>query len=345
MGYLMLSFLCLCVFDFKSVYTAPTAIGAMATTEINYIGGEDDMEYQEDFNSGDQWENCASDEYQCDNDECIPSIYRCDGVNDCEDTSDELHCAIVATIETATTTTTTVNNIGEVDDIDYLEDFYSGDQWENCASDEYQCDNDECIPSIYKCDGVNDCEDNSDELDCEITSTTASESASLSYKFEGEKRHLPEKNVERISTTAFQSSMLSYKFEGTIKATTSLPSLAPYISSGSALFLPPGNSLVIESPNYPNPYDNYLERTWVISTDEQYHFNASFNSFDTEERFDYVYVGEGFNPGDKVLLNRHSGSYLPDDFVCMQAGMWITFLSDCSLTGSGFQLTVTSVRN
>ncbi|XP_070548271.1 low-density lipoprotein receptor-like [Ptychodera flava] len=55
---------------------------------------------------------------------------------------------------------------GTIADIEYLEDSTSGDQWENCDSEEYQCDNDECIPSSYKCDGVNDCEDNSDELDC-----------------------------------------------------------------------------------------------------------------------------------------------------------------------------------
>ena len=35
-----------------------------------------------------------------------------------------------------------------------------------CADDEYQCANGNCVPESYRCDYINDCEDNSDELGC-----------------------------------------------------------------------------------------------------------------------------------------------------------------------------------
>lgn len=35
-----------------------------------------------------------------------------------------------------------------------------------CKEDQFKCDNGRCLPEDYKCDGDNDCDDNSDEDDC-----------------------------------------------------------------------------------------------------------------------------------------------------------------------------------
>ena len=35
-----------------------------------------------------------------------------------------------------------------------------------CSSYQFTCDNGDCEPDSYRCDGYNDCEDNSDEVGC-----------------------------------------------------------------------------------------------------------------------------------------------------------------------------------
>ena len=35
-----------------------------------------------------------------------------------------------------------------------------------CSPAEFQCGDGKCIDASYKCDGIDDCEDNSDELGC-----------------------------------------------------------------------------------------------------------------------------------------------------------------------------------
>jgi len=35
-----------------------------------------------------------------------------------------------------------------------------------CETGEFACDNGNCIPGSFRCDGDNDCDDNSDEIGC-----------------------------------------------------------------------------------------------------------------------------------------------------------------------------------
>ena len=45
----------------------------------------------------------------------------------------------------------------------YLKSFISD---VNCNKDQFKCKDGQCIPKVWKCDKVTDCQDKSDEDDC-----------------------------------------------------------------------------------------------------------------------------------------------------------------------------------
>eukprot|EP01083_Nonionella_stella_P077858 212830_1 len=98
---------------------------------------------------------CATDEFQCNNNQCIPNYLVCNSINDCSDNSDEINC-ITDEINCPTTTS-------------------------ECQADEFKCDNNKCVPRNYKCDLWDDCGDNSDEINCTNTTTTLAPISNFTY--------------------------------------------------------------------------------------------------------------------------------------------------------------------
>lgn len=83
-----------------------------------------------------QMENtCSPGFFTCLNKSCIPNLYRCDGENDCGDSSDEENCA--------------------------------SNKHHQCASNMFTCKLDgKCVPNAFRCDRDVDCADGSDEENC-----------------------------------------------------------------------------------------------------------------------------------------------------------------------------------
>lgn len=88
--------------------------------------------------------SCQSGSTHCGNGTCIADSKRCNGVQDCSTGSDEIECGQLL-IHDNHTRTLIINT-------------------DNCSRPEqFQCNNSKCIHEWQRCNGVDNCGDNSDE--------------------------------------------------------------------------------------------------------------------------------------------------------------------------------------
>ncbi|KAG7199404.1 hypothetical protein KM043_014034 [Ampulex compressa] len=131
---------------------------------------------------------CRSDEILCKSTStCIPTAWRCDGDLDCEDSHDELDCGKMVCdpwLFTCNTTKADHRCIYKSWVCDGDHDCPDGADEVNCTAVTtpqplapmlptmscnewmFMCNNKKCVPYWWKCDSVDDCGDDSDEMGC-----------------------------------------------------------------------------------------------------------------------------------------------------------------------------------
>uniref|UniRef100_A0A1B6DW73 Sortilin-related receptor n=1 Tax=Clastoptera arizonana TaxID=38151 RepID=A0A1B6DW73_9HEMI len=92
-------------------------------------------------------DHCSEWMFECSNKRCIPLWWKCDGVDDCGDKSDENMCS-----------PDTENSSGPR--------ISPTTQPNSCRINQFQCLSGDCIDDAWVCDGSNDCEHGEDERNC-----------------------------------------------------------------------------------------------------------------------------------------------------------------------------------
>ncbi|KAL8569817.1 hypothetical protein ACOMHN_006543 [Nucella lapillus] len=101
----------------------------------------------------------------------------------------------------------------------------------------------------------------------------------------------------------------------------------------------------VQSPNYPANYSNNQKCVYIITAPAGYQITLTFTDLDTEPhsncRYDFVELRDG-GSAKSPLIDRVCNNSLPTPRRTFSNVLWITFVSDNSDTGKGFNATFVS---
>ncbi|KAL7847835.1 hypothetical protein AOLI_G00225530 [Acnodon oligacanthus] len=114
-------------------------------------------------------QKCGNGHWQCDDGQCVPRMWRCDGRGDCLDGSDEMNCSCpqedfeCADASMCVTKSAVCDGHPQCSD---GSDELDCNRSSGCLLGDWACWNRICIPQELRCNGVDDCVDRSDEEGC-----------------------------------------------------------------------------------------------------------------------------------------------------------------------------------
>lgn len=125
--------------------------------------------------------HCSHGDFACRDGACVDASFKCNGIDDCDDGSDERSCPKTNEAEnfseckpnyfrckngpciTLRAKCDTVVDCPEGDDEQNCSPLSQSNGTVTCDEHQFRCVNNQCIKEIYKCDGMKDCGDGSDE--------------------------------------------------------------------------------------------------------------------------------------------------------------------------------------
>ncbi|XP_028288326.1 transmembrane protease serine 7 [Parambassis ranga] len=124
--------------------------------------------FQASYSSYDISQPCPESHFLCATGLCVEKSRRCDGLDDCQDESDEVLCSRPTMNCGGNSPLHPLFVCNGETDCTGGEDEINCTQETTCTAIRYQCTSGSCIlKKNAKCDGVHDCQDRSDEADCE----------------------------------------------------------------------------------------------------------------------------------------------------------------------------------
>lgn len=123
-------------------------------------------------------------QFQCGNKRCIRLDYKCDGLNDCGDMSDEKNCNCNKD-QFRCNNGLCMAKYWVCDEVDDCGDRSDEKNCGICKLGEVACKNGNCVSEKKRCDGRDDCQDGTDELNCGKTTTATC--TELSYRCKNNK--------------------------------------------------------------------------------------------------------------------------------------------------------------
>ncbi|EPB80398.1 hypothetical protein ANCCEY_00495 [Ancylostoma ceylanicum] len=210
-----------------------------------------------------------------------------------------------------------------------------------CVKGSFFCAIGGCVPESRRCNGVDDCGDFSDELNCPASHADL---ACLQYD-KGESGKLSTPNYPSSYKGNSNCRWLTFDFfetEEFVDIVTVLDggpaensTTVPFTCGGSLTAQAYGQTF--SSPHYPSEYPSGTECVWAIQAPKQQLITLSIEDISLSSD-DALLIYDGPSPSSAVLARLSGNSSITEYLVTTQNNVYVYFLSNVKAKGRGFSI-------